>query len=383
MMNTQWTPPSLQSEAASERHATWTELFYDLAIVAAIAVMGHEFASRPSVAGLRDFALVFVPLWWAWAGSTFYADRFDTDDTLHRWLFFVQMAGICGMAVFTHGVFEEGFAGFAVSYALVRLVLIVSYVRVGILHPRTRGLAVRYAVGFTVALLPWLVGVFAPEAARRWLVLAALLIDYATPHTAHRQQASLPLNVSHLPERFGLFSIIVLGETVAAIVRTGTAMPVTSHTVVAGVLTLVIAISIWWLYFSNLDASNLRKIKWTGQVWVYTHLPFVFGLVLLSVGTEKLTEEIAHHGHGNSAGLAGYSFALCISALSVIELLGERSNARPNAAGIRLATRLIAVVCALLAGSVFTGLGAGLNGLGLYAALGLAMVTGESVLDRR
>ena len=90
-------PPRLRTlDDEDERHATWLELFFDLVFVVAVAQLADGLAADPSVHGFLVFAGLFVPVWWAWVGYTFYADRFDTDDRLHRIL---MIAGMFGVAV--------------------------------------------------------------------------------------------------------------------------------------------------------------------------------------------------------------------------------------------------------------------------------------------
>ena len=375
MSDHQGKPPTLQLGGSEHRHATWTELFYDLAIVVAVAVFGHHLSAHLSWHGLAEFTLCFVALWWAWAGMTFYADRFDTDDTLHRVLFFVQMAGIAGMAIFAHDAFGLGFAGFAVSYMLLRTVLIIYYLLVGAHHPKARGLAYRYVACFSLALVPWAIAIFFGPEVRHLLVLLALGIDFSSSHFAAKEQAKLPLDISHLPERFGLLTIILLGETIAALVRTCTEAHPTPLVLLAGILTLVIAISIWWLYFEALDGELIKKIGAKARAWVYLHLPFMAGLVLLSIGTEKLTGGV-HHGHveAHNTLFAASAFALCIGVLATLEFLSKRGSPASNTPKIRLAVRAGAVAIAALP-LLVPSLAGPLQTLVLYAALGVGMVT--------
>ena len=95
-----WQPPQLRvsEEDSEERHATWLELFYDLVFVVVVAQLAHRLKDHLSLPGIAEFALVFIPVWWSWVGTTFYATRFDTDDTLHRVFTVIQMAAIAAMA---------------------------------------------------------------------------------------------------------------------------------------------------------------------------------------------------------------------------------------------------------------------------------------------
>src|SRR5687767_14578740 len=113
-----WSPPRLRSAEASdaERHATWTELFYDLVFVVAIAELAHLLKDHPTAAGVGGFALLFVPIWWSWTGVTFYLDRFDVDDFGNRILMAVQMLAAAALAVNVHEGLGRASAAFAASY---------------------------------------------------------------------------------------------------------------------------------------------------------------------------------------------------------------------------------------------------------------------------
>ena len=71
-----------------------------------------------SLQGALAFAGLFVPVWWVWAGFTFYADRFDTDDVPYRVCLLAAMLAIGALAVNV----RQAATGFAVAYVGVRAV---------------------------------------------------------------------------------------------------------------------------------------------------------------------------------------------------------------------------------------------------------------------
>ena len=116
-------PPRLRTvedDDGDERHATWLELFFDLVFVVAIAQLADGLAEDPSVHGFLIFAGLFVAVWWAWVGYTFYADRFDTDDPPHRVLMLVGMFLVAVLASVIPEAFHGETVGFALAYAAVR-----------------------------------------------------------------------------------------------------------------------------------------------------------------------------------------------------------------------------------------------------------------------
>ena len=134
-----------------ERHATWLELFYDLVFVAVVSQLSENLSHDISLAGLLSFIALFIPVWFAWLGATFFATRFGTDDLVHRILTLLQMMGAAAMAVnVSHGLGETS-AGFALSYAAIRFLLVIEYVRIGWHISSARPLTKRYLIGFALS----------------------------------------------------------------------------------------------------------------------------------------------------------------------------------------------------------------------------------------
>lgn len=124
-------PPRLRigEDTEEERRATWLELFYDLVFVVAVSQLAHNFNEDISLSGLFGFVVLFIPVWWSWIGTTFYANRFDSDDVGHRLLIGIQMLTAAAMAINIYHGLGESSPGFAISYTLGRVVLIIEYVR--------------------------------------------------------------------------------------------------------------------------------------------------------------------------------------------------------------------------------------------------------------
>jgi low temperature requirement protein LtrA len=96
-------PPRLRTlETEQDRRATWLELFFDLVFVVSIAELGNRLSGDVTLDGFLEFIALFVPVWWAWAGFTFYANRFDTDDLVYRLLVLTAMFGVAAMAANVH-----------------------------------------------------------------------------------------------------------------------------------------------------------------------------------------------------------------------------------------------------------------------------------------
>ncbi|WP_157251263.1 low temperature requirement protein A [Nonomuraea typhae] len=323
MSEHRWQPPRLRLFEGEHRRATWLELLYDLVFVVAVAELADVLAQGNGLA----FVGLFVPLWWAWAGYVFYANRFDTDDVSHRLLMLPQILAIALMAASVGDIGSRS-ALFAGSYVVVRVLLIVAYVRARRHVPEARALTTAYIAGFALAALLWLASL-AFEPPVRYVVWAlAAAVDLATPFLARRHQGSLPPQTEHLPERFGLFVVIVLGEVVAAVVFGLKGHAVTPGAVVVALAGIAVAMAFWWLYFGHLDESVVLRTRLAGQVWVYAHLPLALGLAAFGIGVEH---ELA--APGSSGWAVGIPAALVFATLGLQHLCsGDRRSSAIRAA---------------------------------------------------
>lgn len=292
-------PPRLRigkEDEAETRHETWLELFYDLVFVVAVSQVARNLSQEISWQGFLEFVVLFIPVWWAWIGTTFYANRFDSDDIGHRFLVGLQMLAIAALAVNVHHGLDTTSAGFALSYAAARIVLVIEYLRAGRHIPRARELTTHYAKGFAIAAALWLLSALVPPLPRFLFWSLGLVVDFATPLTARRLQVKLLPHTEHLPKRFGLFTIIVLGEAIIAVVSGVAEQSWNGMSTIAAIFGFSIAFSLWWLYFENIDGSALQSAEtsghvWAYHIWLYAHLPLVIGLAATGVGVEHV---IAH-----------------------------------------------------------------------------------------
>ncbi len=333
-VTSQWQPPRLRLFEHAHRRVTWLELLYDLAFVVAVA----ELAAALGEGRLLVYVGLFVPVWWAWAGYVFYANRFDTDDVSHRLLALPQILAVAAMAAAV-GDIEQRSGLFALAYVAARLLLVVAYLRAGRHVPEARPLTTRYAAGFAVAALVWLASLAVEPPARYAFWAVALLVDLGTPLLSRRHQGKLPPQTEHLPERFGLFVVIVLGEAVRSVAVGLKGHEVTPGTLAVAAAGVAIAMAFWWLYFGHTDESVVLRTRLAGQVWVYSHLPLSLGLVAYAIGVEQA---IAHP--------AATSWAVGVPAALVLAVLGVQhlcSGGR-RAATLRLAAAALTLASAAL-----------------------------------
>lgn len=260
------------------RAATPLELLFDLCFVVAIAQLAsalhHAVASGHAAEGARGFVIVFLAIWWAWMGFTWFASAFDTDDAPYRLKVLVQMAGVLVLAAGVKRAFEEGdFTLITLGYVVMRIGLVALWVRAGRSDASIRGAAYRYAIGIVILQIFWigLLRVPANLWIYGWTVL--ILCELLVPLWAESAARST-WHPHHISERYGLLTIIVIGESVLAstlaiqsAVELG-AMP--GRLVQVIVSAPVILFAMWWLYFSQPGHAVLSTMR-RAFIWGYGH----------------------------------------------------------------------------------------------------------------
>jgi len=272
------------------RHATWLELFYDLIYVVVIAKLAHilvaPYDDALTIMGFTKFLALFLPVWWAWTGHTMFANRFDPGDATHRVLTLLQMFGAVLMAIFITKAFDKYAIPFALSYVFVRALLLVMYGRVYKSNPELRPVTGRFLIGFSIGAGLWLVSVFVPPPYQFWLWGFGLLVDFATPWISNRLLSKVSVHASHLPERLGLLTIIVMGEAVLSVTTGLSDTQWTAPAIIAAIAGFLLITSVWWLYFDALEQSLMGGEYKSGQLAIYGHLFVYVGLVTMAAGIQ-------------------------------------------------------------------------------------------------
>ena len=321
-------------EAAKGRRATWFELFFDLVFVAGVARLSAALAADFSPAGLARFAALFLVLWWCWVAHTFYATRFDRDTPAQRVLGLAKVACVVVIAYAAPGALEGRGTAFGLGVAGFKALLALAYLTAPGSHDgsqEARRVARLYALILGIGALLWSAGAAASGIAPRlgaWGL--ALALDVASPFLVTRYTHAAPPHPEHLPERFGLFTIILLGETVAALVHALDHLPeITGRDVAITALAVLLPFLFWWGYFDNARGAGERVVRTTAdarrlQVWAYAHIPLFFGTALMAVGGRQVVEH--HLAPGWGAWLLCFGSAAAIVALT---LIGASHGGRP------------------------------------------------------
>ncbi len=281
-----WRRPVLRDDGDTRHPVGWLELFFDLIFVVIVAVLATNLEEGRDIAG---FALQFMAVFWIWNAFTYYTERFESAGIEGRLFTFVGILTVAGLAVWGHDGLGANYVGFATSYLLARALNIALWLRAGYHVPRFRRASLGFLGGFVIALVLLVVSFFVGEQARLVLWTAAVLVEIVTPAVTGRFQAGLPpITSDKFPERFGLFTMIVLGETVAEVIQTlavaNTVERLTALTIACAALGLAIGFGMWWVYYDFVARRPVRQRFYIALGWVYLHMVMLIGIVLVGVG---------------------------------------------------------------------------------------------------
>ena len=316
----------------SHRQATFLELLFDLCFVVAIAYAGaglhHAIVANHAGTGVASYLTVFFAIWWAWMNFSWFASAYDNDDGIHRLATMVQIAGALILAAGIPRAFElRQFDVAFVGYAVMRTGLGFLWLRAARADPARRRTCMRFATGITAAMFGWAVMLVAGEwPLWGWWLMA--IVELAVPVWAE-QAAPTPWHPHHIAERYGLFTIIVLGESVLAATH-AVRLGVEGHGFSVPLLGLiggglVILFSLWWIYFAK-PAHRFLTSNRVAFVWGYGHY-FIFAAAAavgagLAVSVDHILGEAAIDG-----GLAAASVSLPVALfMTMVWLLHVRPH---------------------------------------------------------
>ncbi|WP_202872200.1 low temperature requirement protein A [Kribbella soli] len=284
------------------RTASSLELFFDLVFVVAVSVaaaqLHHALSEKHIADGVMSYAMVFFAVWWAWMNFTWFATSFATDDWLYRVLTIVQMSGVLVVAAGIEPVFaDHDFTVVVFGYVVMRVAMIAQWLRASRSAGESRQVTLRYAGGIAIVQVLWLTTLVMSETIViiAWCVF--VLAELAVPLVAERRW-STPRHPHHITERYGLFTLILLGESLLASANAiFDAVHEHEHLgelIALSVLMLVVTAALWWIYFwpphHTAITSFARSIRYG-----YVHY-FVFAAAgAFSAGIEVEIDSITHH----------------------------------------------------------------------------------------
>lgn len=253
----------------SYRSASPLELFFDLIFVVAVSMSSATLHTAETAnhlgTGVLSYLMVFFAIWWAWMNFTWFASAFDTDDWIYRVLTLTQMGGVIVLAIGTGPAMRQmDFSLILTGYFIMRLALVAQWLRAATSHPSFRRTSLRYAAGITIVQLCWLFILVVPVEFTVPLFVVLVMAELAVPVWAESARKT-PWNPEHITDRYGCFTMIVLGESVLASTLAFTGAIKQGHfpldILLLGASTFILAAGMWWLYFATDATHRLTGLK--------------------------------------------------------------------------------------------------------------------------
>lgn len=345
----------IRDSAEHERASTPLELLFDLCFVVAVAILAkdlhHAISEDRATDGALTYAGLFVPVWWAWMSFTWFATAFDNDDVVHRLLTMAQMLGVVGLAATVHRAAEGDLSAFGVAVALLRAPLVAQWLRAATYDVEHRAFARTYAVGLTLGAVVWLAGTRLDLPPALAVLAVAVLVDLVTPVLAVQQAPGPIFHPGHIAERYGLFTIIVVGESILAM--TVALESAVEDAVGAGSLVAVVAggaavtFATWWIYFDALGRDGLTRNRAAAFWWGYGHYLVFAAVAAAGAGVQVQVDLLLHHGPSERVASAAVAVpaALALVAVAFLQVVANRrvGSAPPLLVGaaLLLATPLV------------------------------------------
>ncbi|GGM07055.1 low temperature requirement protein A [Nakamurella endophytica] len=344
------------------RASTPLELLFDLCFVVAVARAGAALEAQVEAGhtglGVVGYLAAFFAIWWAWMNFTWFASAFDTDDVPYRLTVLVQIGGSLVLAAGIRDLVVDADSTVATwGYVVMRVAMVVQWLRAARSDPAHRGTAARYAAGVLAVQVGWLVRLSLPHDWWLWTFGVLVVVELAVPAWAERRIRTT-YHPRHVSERYGLFTVIVLGEAVtAAAGAVESAVDQDGHraelTVVA-VSGLVVLFAIWWLYFDQPETRRLGSLR-TALAWGYGHYAVFSSIAAVGAGLALSVAALSGSGgeeHHLSATTAHAVLTVPVAVFLLAKLALHEHD--PAASGERVMAVAIPVTAALVLAVTWT-----------------------------
>ena len=319
-------------------------MFFDLVFVFAFTQVTQLMADHPTPTGALQGFVVLALLWWAWCSYAWLGNQAHADEGVVRLTMIVAMTAMFVVALTIPESFDDLPGGrfaplvLAACYALVRLAHLACYLVAAGDDEELRRQLLLTGVPVVIAVILLVFGGLTgpPYQAALWAL--ALLVDYAGIWIAGTSGWRLT-SPGHFAERHGLIFIVALGESLVAIGVGVAGKPVSIPVIVASVLGVGIAVSLWWLYFDVvapvaervLSASQgQERSRLARDSYTYLHFPIVISVIFIALGLKKVLQYVADStDHELTDALTGVPIVALYVGVAV-HLLGHVAFRRRN-----------------------------------------------------
>jgi low temperature requirement protein LtrA len=369
----------------AHRSATVLELFFDLCFVVAVAqaaaALHHEVRDGHVGNGVVGYVTLFFAIWWAWMNFTWFASAYDTDDVAYRLTTLLQIAGALILAAGVPDAMDgRDFAAITLGYVVMRLAMVTQWLRAAAADPPHRRSSLRFAAGIAVVQVGWVLRLLLPEGPGMAGFLVLVAAELAVPIWAERA-APTTWHPRHIAERYGLFTLIVLGECVLSstlaiqsALEEDAVLADLATTAAGGLLTVF---GMWWLYFNKEAAEFLTSLR-AGITWGYGHYLVFASAAAVGAGLAVNVDQVTHHAAiGARGSAAAFTIPVALFLLAVWAL-----QLRPHHLG-RWPSAVVPAAAALVLAATLSPEPVLVTGLLVAAMIAISQITVDRPAVRR
>ena len=321
--NLWWGPPKNFSDRKNERKISWLELFYDLVYVAAIAQLTHHLADHPSWSVAGYSFLLFLMIFWSWVNGSQYYDLHGNEGIRTRIFTFWQMAAVAAVAITIQNAYDGSHIGFAIAFSVVQFIITYLWWSVGFYDPSHRVFNKFYTINYVISFILLIISIFTSYSVATILWTLIVVLNLSPPLTGARKIVSVLKERGQvfsasaaIVERFGLFTIIVLAESILGTV-TGMAEVKDKQPAawIAFILGILIAFLLWSLYF-DMTSEHETKKGYSYMLWfVFLHFPLLAAMSIVGACIKVLLGEMEINPHLN------VKWMFCISLATILFMI--------------------------------------------------------------
>lgn len=295
-----WGPPKKFDDRTNERKVSWLELFYDLVYVAAIAQLTHHQSEHLSWTVVVFSFLLFSLIFWSWVNGSQYYDLHGSDSVRTRLMTFWQMLAVAAVAITLKDTYEGHHQGFAIAFSVLQILITYLWWSVGLYDPSHRIFNKYYTLNYSIAFILLIVSIFstAEVAVLLWIIVLLFnltpgLIGANTIVRVSKERGEVFSASAAIVERFGLFTIIVLAESVLGTVSSiAEIKDKQSGAWVAFIFAILIAFLLWSLYFDMTSEQETKKGYNFMQLFIGMHFPLLASLGVLGACIKILMADL-------------------------------------------------------------------------------------------
>ena len=380
--NLWWGPPRNFAERKQQRKISWLELFFDLAYVAAISQLTHHIAEYPSLQQTAFSLLLFSLIFWSWVNASQYYDLHGNDGVRTRLMTFWQMLAVTSVAITIQDVYEGHHHSFVVCFSFIQILVTYLWWSVGLYDPSHRVFNKFYTFNYLLALALLIISWFVSfqSATILWIFVLLLnltpgLIGARTIVRVIKERGQVFSASETLVERFGLFTIIVLTESILGTVSGITSVKDQHPTAwFAFMLGILIAFLLWSLYFDMTSEQETKPGYNYLQYMVFLHFTLLASLGVVGACIKVLLGNIDENIHAMVYWL--FSISLAVILLATAGIASIMKEEEEDRAYIRPVSKILFVVSALiLVVPIFSKYLTPIAFLSIFAAILLVPVT--------